>query len=164
MSGKIFRIGQGFDTHRLMEGRRLILGGVEIPHPKGLAGHSDADVLIHALIDALLGAAGLGDIGEFFPDTDPAYKDISSSILLRQVHLKLHKEGWEIVNIDATLILEKPKLLPFKRQIIASLAEVLCTSDHLISLKAKTAEKMGALGREEGIAALVVVMIQKRES
>ena len=156
------RIGNGFDSHRLVKDRPLILGGVQIPYSLGLAGHSDADVLIHAIIDSLLGASGLGDLGELFPDHDLQYSNISSLIFLREIQQKLEKEAWQIINIDSVVICEKPKILPYKKQIIASLALNLKIEPSQISLKAKTAEKMGALGREEGIACLSISLLETR--
>lgn len=159
---KIIRIGQGFDSHRLVPDRDLILGGVKIPHMLGLAGHSDADVLTHAVIDSLLGAINHGDIGELFPDTKPKYKNISSLVLLTEVQNILEKNNWEINNIDITVICEKPKLKDYKLKIKESLSQALKITPELISLKAKTAEQMGALGREEGIAVLAVCLLNKK--
>jgi 2-C-methyl-D-erythritol 2,4-cyclodiphosphate synthase len=158
----MFRIGNGFDSHRLEANYKLILGGIPIPHSKGLVGHSDADVLTHAIIDALLGASNLGDIGELFPSSDPAYKGISSLLLLQKTLELLIKHNWQIINLDCILICEQPKISPHKQSIINSLSQVLGIRAEQISLKAKTAEKMGALGREEGIACLVVVLLETR--
>ncbi len=155
------RIGQGFDAHRFAPGRRLILGGVEIDHPEGLLGHSDADVLVHALVDALLGAAGLGDIGMRFPDTDPSYEGISSLLLLKDVVDELRDLGFTISNVDMTVIAQKPKIGPYRSMILASLSEVLCVDQSLVNLKATTTEKMGFTGRQEGIAASAVVLLEK---
>ena len=156
------RVGQGYDIHALVPGRRLILGGVEIPHEKGLFGHSDADALTHALIDALLGAAALGDIGEWFPDTDPAYQGADSMLLLEQVREALEDKFWEILNIDATIFAEKPKLSPYKEGIRQNIAEALNLSLEQVNVKAKTAEKFGAVGQGEAIAAAVSCALRKR--
>lgn len=156
------RVGQGYDIHALVPGRRLILGGVEIPHEKGLSGHSDADALTHALIDALLGAAALGDIGEWFPDTDPAYQGADSMLLLEQVREVLEDKFWEILNIDATIFAEKPKLSPYKEGIRQNIAEALNLSLEQVNIKAKTAEKFGAVGGGEAIAAAVSCALRKR--
>lgn len=156
------RVGQGYDIHALVPGRRLILGGVEIPHEKGLLGHSDADALTHALIDALLGAAALGDIGEWFPDTDPAYQGADSMLLLEQVREALEEKFWEILNIDATIFAEKPKLSPYKEGIRQNIAEALNLSLEQVNIKAKTAEKFGAVGGGEAIAAAVSCALRKR--
>ena len=153
------RIGIGCDTHRLVEGRKLILGGIEIEHDKGLLGHSDADALIHAVIDALLGAAGLGDIGTLFPDTDAKYKDISSLVLLEEAGRRIKEEGYEIVNIDTIVIAQKPKLAPYKALMAQRMAEVLGIEPSQINVKAKTNEKMGFTGREEGIETRAVALI-----
>lgn len=156
------RVGQGYDIHALVPGRRLILGGVEIPHEKGLSGHSDADALTHALIDALLGAAALGDIGEWFPDTDPAYQGADSMLLLEQVREALEDKFWGILNIDATIFAEKPKLSPYKEGIRQNIAEALNLSLEQVNIKAKTAEKFGAVGGGEAIAAAVSCALRKR--
>ncbi|HUB36194.1 MAG TPA: 2-C-methyl-D-erythritol 2,4-cyclodiphosphate synthase [Solirubrobacteraceae bacterium] len=148
--------GIGFDSHRLEPGRRLVLGGVEIPHELGLAGHSDADVLTHAVIDALLGAAGLGDIGELFPDTDERHRDADSLALLAEVVARVGAAGFAIVNVDCTLIAEQPKLAPHRPAIRARLAAVLRLATERVSVKATTAERMGFVGRAEGLAALAV--------
>ena len=156
-----FRIGHGYDVHRLVEGRALILGGVTIPHSLGLDGHSDADVLVHAIMDALLGAAALGDIGQHFPDTDPAYAGADSLELLRQVAALLRQQGWEIGNIDATILAQRPKLaphIPAMRERIAAAAGVPADA---VSVKATTEERLGFTGREEGIAAHAVALIEK---
>ena len=155
------RIGQGYDIHALVSGRPLILGGVHIPHETGLAGHSDADALVHALIDALLGAAAMGDIGELFPDTDPAYKGADSMALLAQVKQLLDAENWQIDNVDATLFLEKPKMQPYKTVIRDTLAKALGLKVDQINIKAKTAEKFGAVGRQEAIAASVTCLLHR---
>jgi 2-C-methyl-D-erythritol 2,4-cyclodiphosphate synthase len=150
------RTGLGLDTHRFAEGRRLVLGGIEIPHTLGLQGHSDADVLAHAVTDAVLGAAGMGDIGEHFPDTDPEWKDADSMALLRAVVARVHAQGWAITHVDATVVMERPKLAPFRAAIAASLAAALGGS---ASVKATTGEGMGFVGREEGVAALAVATL-----
>ena len=152
------RIGHGFDVHALVEGRPLIVGGVTIPHERGLAGHSDADVLLHAICDALLGAAGLGDIGEHFPDTSAEYKDADSRALLRRVGLLL-VPAWTIVNIDATIIAQAPRMTPFKAQMRANIAADLRIARTQVNIKAKTTERLGFTGRGEGIAAEAVALI-----
>ena len=157
------RIGQGFDVHQLVEGRQLIIGGVTIPHEKGLLGHSDADVLLHAICDALIGAAALGDIGQHFSDSDPRYKNIDSRVLLRNVHNLLENNHYEIVNIDATIIAQAPKMAPHIPAMIANIAQDLQTSARNINIKAKTAEHLGAIGRKEGIVAEVVCLIDRTE-
>lgn len=154
------RIGNGYDVHRLTEGRKLIIGGVEIPHDKGLLGHSDADVLLHAIMDALLGAAGLGDIGQHFPDNDDKYLGADSRDLLRQVRQMLLKEGYVVGNIDATVIAQQPKLRPYIDQMEANVAEDLGCAKSLINIKATTEEHLGFTGREEGIAASAVCIIE----
>jgi 2-C-methyl-D-erythritol 2,4-cyclodiphosphate synthase len=153
------RIGIGCDTHRLTEGRKLILGGVEIPHDKGLLGHSDADALIHAVIDALLGAAAMGDIGTLFPDNDNAYKDISSLILLEETAKRIRAAGFEIENIDTIIIAQKPKMAPYKSQMEEKMAQVLKIDKSRINVKAKTNERMGFTGREEGIETRAVALL-----
>lgn len=151
--------GIGFDTHCFGEGRRLILGGVEIPHSQGLVGHSDADVVTHAIIDALLGAAGLGDIGQHFPDTDERYRDADSMQLLKTITQLLGDEQRTVNNIDVTVILEEPKLGPYREQIRVSLATVLALDLGRVNIKATTAEKMGFLGRGEGVAAIATATL-----
>ena len=153
------RIGQGFDVHQLVVDRELIIGGVTIPYEKGLLGHSDADVLLHAICDALLGAAALGDIGKHFSDTDPRYKSIDSRILLRNVYSLLEKNSYEIINIDATIIAQAPKMAPHIPAMVSNIAQDLNTRSENINIKAKTAEHLGAIGREEGIMAEVVCLI-----
>jgi 2-C-methyl-D-erythritol 4-phosphate cytidylyltransferase/2-C-methyl-D-erythritol 2,4-cyclodiphosphate synthase len=155
------RIGCGYDSHRFVTGRKLILGGVEIPFKQGLQGHSDADALIHAICDALLGAAGSGDIGRHFPDTDPQYKDISSRVLLGRVRNVVAAKGFTINNIDATIIMEKPKVTSFVDKMIANIAKVLKIPAADINIKAKTNEGMGFVGRGEGIAVSAVVTLNK---
>lgn len=154
-----FRIGQGFDVHKLVEGRRCIIGGVDIPHEKGLLGHSDADVLLHAITDALLGAAGLGDIGRLFPDTDAAYAGADSRVLLREAVKKVRGTGWLIGNIDATVICERPKITPHAAQMVANIAADCGIPPHAVNVKGKTSEKLGYTGRGEGIAAQAVAML-----
>ena len=154
------RIGMGYDVHRLVEGRDLILGGVNIPFEKGLLGHSDADVVLHAIMDALLGAAALGDIGQHFPDTDPAYKGISSILLLKHVGALLRDNGFTIGNIDATIIAQRPKLAPFRPQMTANVAQALEISEDQVCIKATTEEGLGFTGRQEGIAAQAIVLLQ----
>ncbi len=157
------RIGQGFDIHQLVEGRPLIIGGVTIPYEKGLLGHSDADVLLHAICDALLGAAALGDIGQHFSDSDPRYKNIDSRVLLRNVHSLLEINSYSIINIDATIITQAPKMAPHIPAMIANIAQDLKTSTTCINIKAKTAEHLGSIGRKEGIVAEVVCLLRHRE-
>ena len=152
------RVGQGFDVHALVPGRPLIIGGVTIPHERGLAGHSDADVLVHAVCDALLGAAGLGDIGEHFPDTAADYKDIDSRRLLRRVG-ELLAPNWTVLNVDATVIAQAPKLSPYKAQMAANIARDLGMVAERVNIKAKTTERLGFTGRGEGIAAEAVVLL-----
>jgi 2-C-methyl-D-erythritol 2,4-cyclodiphosphate synthase len=153
------RVGIGYDVHRLAAGRPLILGGVEIEHVTGLEGHSDADVLTHAVIDALLGAAALGDIGEHFPDTDPRYKGADSMKLLEATVVLLAEHGAAPVNVDATVVIERPKLAPHKQAIRESLAAALGLGPGAVSVKATTGERMGFVGREEGVAALAVALV-----
>lgn len=155
-----FRVGQGYDVHPFDKDRKLILGGVKIPFEKGLKGHSDADVLLHAITDAVLGAAALGDIGKHFPDNDPAFENADSKLLLRESFLRVKKEGYSIVNVDATVVAEKPKLgkfIPEMRQVISGILE--CHQNQ-ISVKATTNEKMGFIGRGEGIAVHAIVLIK----
>lgn len=154
------RIGHGYDVHRLIAGRKLILGGVEIPYILGLDGHSDADVLLHAVMDALLGAAALGDIGHLFPDTDPAYKGISSLKLLAVVAARIREKGFEIGNIDATVIAQKPKLAPFIEAMRKETARVLQIDPDRLNIKATTEEHLGFSGREEGIASHAVCLLE----
>jgi 2-C-methyl-D-erythritol 2,4-cyclodiphosphate synthase len=154
------RIGQGFDIHALAEGRKLIIGGVTIAYERGLAGHSDADVLLHAICDALIGAAALGDIGKHFPDTDPRYAGIDSRKLLREVAQLLRARGYRVVNVDSTVIAQAPKLAPYIAAMCANIAADLGLQATEVNVKAKTAEKLGTLGRGEGIAAEAVVLIE----
>ncbi|GAB6118511.1 2-C-methyl-D-erythritol 2,4-cyclodiphosphate synthase [Thermoanaerobacter brockii subsp. lactiethylicus] len=154
------KVGLGYDVHKFEKGRKLILGGVEIPYDKGLAGHSDADVLIHALIDAILGAAGLGDIGEHFPDTEIAYKDIDSSLLLKKV-LAIIENKFRVNNVDCIIVAQRPKLSPYKEQIRIKLSELLKIEKERINVKAKTEEGLGFTGRQEGIKAYVIVSLEE---
>lgn len=158
------RIGQGYDVHRLAEGRKLILGGVEIPYEKGLSGHSDADVLVHGVMDALLGAAALGDIGEHFPDTDPAYAGISSIELLRRVGELLEREGYVVENIDATVIAQRPKLAPYRSEMAENIAKALKLSTDRVSIKATTEEGLGFTGAGEGISAQAIACLDTIEN
>ena len=153
------RVGHGFDVHAFAENRRLIIGGVEIPHDLGLAGHSDADVLLHAICDALLGAAGLGDIGRHFPDTDMAFAGIDSRILLRRVSEQLQQRGWRVGNVDATIIAQAPKMAPHIARMTAHIADDLGVAIDHVNVKATTTEKLGFTGRGEGIAAEAVCLI-----
>ena len=155
------RVGMGYDVHRLTEERKLILGGVEIPWEKGLLGHSDADVLVHAVMDALLGAAALGDIGKHFPDTDPAYKGISSILLLRHVTELLKKNGYAIGNVDATIIAQKPKMAPHIPQMRKNLAQAMGVEEDRINIKATTEEGLGFTGRGEGIASQAICLLEE---
>lgn len=154
------RIGHGYDVHKLTEGRRLVLGGVTIPYEKGLLGHSDADVLLHAVSDALLGAAALGDIGNHFPDTDPRFKDADSRVLLRRVVELINKKGYTVGNVDATVIAQAPKLAPYIETIINNIAEDCKVSADRINVKATTEEQLGFTGRKEGISAHAVCIIE----
>lgn len=154
------RIGHGYDVHRLVPGRELWLGGILIPYEAGLEGHSDADVLIHAICDALLGALALGDIGKYFPDTNTAYKDIDSKVLLKKVKGMLNERGWEVINIDSTLLLEVPKLAPYIMDMRKTLAGLLQIDFSDVSVKATTTEGLGPEGRGEGISAHAVVLIK----
>jgi 2-C-methyl-D-erythritol 2,4-cyclodiphosphate synthase len=155
------RSGIGFDTHAFATGRRLIIGGVDIPHEEGLAGHSDADVLTHAVIDALLGAAGLGDIGQHFPDTDQRFEGADSIELLRAVVIHLGEHGFSIGNVDATVVLERPKLAPYRDAIRASLATALGLAPEDVNVKATTGERLGFVGRGEGAAALAIATLER---
>ncbi len=155
----LMRIGQGYDVHRLVEGRKLILGGVEIPYEKGLLGHSDADVLLHAVMDALLGAAALGDIGQHFPDSDERYKGISSVELLKEVGKILQENGYLIENIDSTVIAQRPKLLPYRPQMAENIADALGIEPDQVSVKATTEEGLGFTGTGEGISAQAIALL-----
>ncbi len=154
------RIGQGYDVHALVDGRKLVIGGVTIPHDKGLAGHSDADVLLHAICDALLGAAGLGDIGGHFPDSDKQYADIDSRMLLREVARKLAARQLQVGNIDATVVAEAPRLAPHIARMIGNIAADLGVAPARVSVKATSTEQLGFIGRGEGIAALAVALLE----
>jgi 2-C-methyl-D-erythritol 2,4-cyclodiphosphate synthase len=156
----VVRTGIGYDSHRLVRGRRLVLGGVEIPHELGLEGHSDADVLAHAVIDALLGAAGLGDIGEHFPDSDERWRDVDSMHLLRAIVAMVIAGGHEIVNVDCTVVIERPRLAQHRGQIREQLAQALGVDSARVNVKASTGEGMGFVGRGEGVAALAVTSLQ----
>ena len=156
------RVGIGYDVHRLVEDRKLILGGVDIPHEKGLLGHSDADVLVHAIMDALLGAAAMGDIGRHFPDNDNSFKDINSLVLLKNVYELLLKEDYIISNIDATLVCQKPKLAPYIEDMKKNIASVLSLDENQVNIKATTTETLGFEGRKEGISSHAVCLIYKR--
>ena len=153
------RVGQGFDAHALKAGRKLVIGGVTIPHARGLDGHSDADVLLHAICDALLGAAALGDIGQHFPDSDPRYRDVDSRILLRATAELLTKNGWRVVNLDSTIIAQEPRMAPHIAGMVANIAADLGVPGADVNVKAKTTEKLGFTGRAEGIAAEAVALI-----
>jgi 2-C-methyl-D-erythritol 2,4-cyclodiphosphate synthase len=159
----MIRTGIGFDSHRLVAGRRLLLGGVEIPHENGLFGHSDADVLIHALCDALLGSVADGDIGQHFSDQDPQWKNADSTVLLARVIERLARAGWRVVNTDATVVAEAPKLMPFIPAMRTRLAEVMGIDRSRVSVKAKTNEGMDAVGRREGISAMAVVTVAQQQ-
>ena len=154
------RVGYGFDVHRLVEGRKLILGGVDIPSDKGLLGHSDADVIVHAICDAMLGALALGDIGKHFPDSDDQYKNISSLKLLSHVHGLISRHQYRVVNIDAMLILERPKIAPYVGQMRSNIAESILTTIDCVSVKATTSEQLGFTGKGEGAAAQAVVLLE----
>ncbi len=157
----MYRIGNGYDVHRLVEGRKLILGGVDIPHTLGLDGHSDADAVVHALCDALLGACGAGDIGKHFPDTDDRWKGVSSLLLLEKVADILKQRGYQVANADCTIVAQKPKLAPHIEAMKANLANALNIETHRINIKATTTENLGFAGREEGIAAYAVALLQE---
>ena len=157
------RVGMGYDVHKLVEGRDLILGGVKIPHTLGLLGHSDADVLLHAVMDALLGAAALGDIGKHFPDTDPQYKGISSIKLLEHVTKLIEEKGYIVENIDATIIAQKPKMAPHIPQMRANMAKAMGINESQLNIKATTEEKLGFTGREEGIASQAICLLNERK-
>jgi 2-C-methyl-D-erythritol 2,4-cyclodiphosphate synthase len=158
-----FRIGNGFDIHPFAEGRKLFLGGIEIPHDRGLEGHSDADALLHAVCDALLGALALGDIGKHFPNADPAYKGIDSKLLLQHVYELVKKEGYLLGNLDVMLLAEKPKILKYVPEMCRVIAGILQTEENQISIKATTMEKLGSIGREEGIAVNATVLLIKTD-
>jgi len=156
-----YKVGIGYDIHRLTEGRKLFLGGIEIPYSKGLLGHSDGDALMHALCDALLGALALGDIGEHFPDTDPQYKGIAGSQLLKTVKQLVDKHGYKINNLDAVIIAQEPGLTPFKKQIKQKICALLSLKEDCVNIKAKTNEGLGAVGNQEAIACYTVVSLAK---
>ncbi|MFT4191181.1 MAG: 2-C-methyl-D-erythritol 2,4-cyclodiphosphate synthase [Comamonas sp.] len=155
------RIGEGWDTHALVEGRPLILGGVTVPHDKGLYGHSDADVLLHAVTDALLGAAALGDIGTLFPDTDAQFKGADSLLLLAEAMRRVAAEGWAVVNVDSTIVAQAPKLAPYKQAMAANVAQALGIAPAQVNVKAKTAEKMGPVGEGRSMEARAVVLLAR---
>lgn len=155
------RIGEGWDVHALVEGRPLILGGVTIPHSKGLLGHSDADALLHAITDALLGAAGLGDIGRHFPDTDPQFKGADSVVLLQEANRRVRAQGWQVGNVDSTIIAQAPKMAPHIPAMVQSIAQALGVAPDQVNVKAKTAEKMGPVGEGLSIEARAVVLLEK---
>lgn len=157
--GKMYRIGLGYDIHKLSQGRDLIIGGVKITHEKGLLGHSDADVLIHAIIDAMLGALCLSDIGTLFPDTDELYKDADSTLLLKQVYKLIKEKGWKISNLDSNIIAQRPKMMPYIPKMKEVLSKILETEE--ISIKAKTNEKMDAVGKELAIEAHAAILLEK---
>jgi 2-C-methyl-D-erythritol 2,4-cyclodiphosphate synthase len=155
------RVGQGFDLHALVPGRRLVLGGVAIEHERGLLGHSDADVLLHAISDALLGAAGLGDIGRIFPDSDPRYRDADSRALLAEVMQRVVQDGWRVANVDGTVLAEQPRIAPHVEAIRTSIAALLQVDRAQINVKGKTTERLGSIGRGEAIAASAVVLLTR---
>jgi 2-C-methyl-D-erythritol 2,4-cyclodiphosphate synthase len=155
------RVGFGYDVHRFAEGRPLMIGGVEVPHPMGLAGHSDADVLLHAIVDALIGAAGLGDIGSHFPPTDPAFKDISSIKLLERTTALLREKGYRVINIDSTVVCEAPRLAPHVPAMIESISRVLGCRQGLVNVKGKTEEGLGFTGSGDGIKAYAVALVEE---
>ncbi|MCH8966750.1 MAG: 2-C-methyl-D-erythritol 2,4-cyclodiphosphate synthase [Planctomycetes bacterium] len=159
-----FRVGVGYDIHRLVENRRLIVGGIEIDHPKGLIGHSDADVVLHAVIDALLGAAGLPDIGDLYPDDDEAYKDADSRLLIKDATERVRAKGYEVGNIDVIVHAEAPKLSPYKARIVESIAELIGVTPDQVSVKAKTNEGMGPLGSADAIACTAVAAVYRGSS
>ena len=163
MSQCPFRVGQGFDVHALVAGRPCIIGGVRIPFERGLLGHSDADVLLHALTDALLGAAALGDIGRLFPDTDPAHAGADSRVLLREAYARVRAAGWEAVNVDATVICQAPKIAPHVAAMVDNIAADLAIAPAQVNVKGKTTEKLGFTGRGEGVAAQVCVLLARAD-
>lgn len=156
------RIGEGWDVHALVEGRKLILGGVEVPHTLGLLGHSDADVLLHAITDAVLGAAALGDIGRHFPDTDAQFKGADSSVLLAEAMARVRAQGWELVNVDSTIVAQAPKLAPHMPAIRASVAKALGVAEDQVNVKAKTAEKLGPVGEGKSMEARAIALLMRR--
>lgn len=157
----MFRIGQGYDVHQLVEGRKLIIGGEQLPFEKGLKGHSDADVLLHAITDAMIGALGAGDIGKAFPDTDQATAGISSTEILSEIYLMMTSKGYQVANIDSTVIAERPKMAPYLPKMKQNIADILQIATEQVNIKATTSEKMGFIGREEGIGAQAVVLLKK---
>ncbi|MBC2248394.1 2-C-methyl-D-erythritol 2,4-cyclodiphosphate synthase [Listeria sp. FSL L7-0123] len=157
----MIRIGQGYDVHKLAYDRELIIGGIKIPYEKGLLGHSDADVLLHAITDAIIGAIGVGDIGHFFPDTDMGFKDADSAELLTEIWQKVEADGFRLGNLDATIIAEQPKMAPYVTRMKLRIAELLHADPTQVNVKATTTEKLGFTGREEGIASLAVVLLEK---
>lgn len=159
----MLRIGHGFDVHAFAEGRRLVLGGVDVPAERGLAGHSDADVVAHALMDAVLGALREGDIGKLFPDTDPAYEGVDSLALMRRVAELAHSRGWRVADADCTIAAQAPKLAPYREQMRANMAAALGVPAEAVGVKATTTERLGFVGREEGIAAWAVVLLERLE-
>ncbi len=163
MNLPIIRVGNGYDVHRLVEGRKLILGGVDVPHAMGLDGHSDADALVHALCDALLGALGAGDIGKYFPNTDPKWKGISSLHLLKEVMRMCREKGFELANADSMIVAQKPKLAPYISEMKKNIASILDVETDQINIKATTTEKLGFAGREEGISAYAVALLVKND-
>ena len=158
-----FRIGEGWDVHALVPGRKLMLGGVNVPHTAGLLGHSDADVLLHAITDAVLGAAGLGDIGRHFPDTDPQFKGADSSVLLAEAMRRVRQQGWELVNVDSTIVAQAPKLAPHMSDIQAGVAKALGVAPDQVNVKAKTAEKLGPVGQGQSMEARAVVLFARSD-
>ena len=161
MTWPIVRVGEGWDVHALVEGRPLILGGVRVPHTHGLLGHSDADALLHAITDALLGAAGMGDIGTWFPDNDPHFKGADSAVLLAQAWAEVKARGWQLSNVDCTVVAQAPKLAPYKAAMRQRIAALLELSDEAVNVKAKTAEKMGPVGEGKSMEARAVVLLLK---
>ena len=159
----MIRIGQGFDVHRFAVGRPLIVGGITIPYEKGLMGHSDADVLLHAITDAILGAAAMGDIGKLFPDTDDAFKDADSAVLLKEVWQKVKNKGYRLGNLDSVIIAQKPKMAPYIPEIAQRVAEILEVEIDQVNVKATTTEQLGFTGREEGIASMAVVCLVQNQ-
>lgn len=156
------RIGEGWDVHALVEGRKLILGGVDVPHTLGLLGHSDADVLLHAITDAVLGAAGLGDIGRHFPDTDAQFKGADSAVMLAEAMRRVRAQGWELVNVDSTIVAQAPKLAPHMPAIRASVAKALGVAEDQVNVKAKTAEKLGPVGEGKSMEARAIALLMRR--
>ncbi|MBI3601938.1 MAG: 2-C-methyl-D-erythritol 2,4-cyclodiphosphate synthase [Candidatus Omnitrophica bacterium] len=156
-----FRTGIGYDVHKLVKGRKLLLGGVEVPHPFGLEGHSDADVVLHAICDAILGAAGKGDIGEYFPNTDARYKDVSSSVLLKKVNQVANDDGYKVVNVDVVILAQEPKLFGYKPKMKFHIAYELAIDESQVNIKATTNEGLGFIGKKEGIACYATVLLRK---